>query len=115
MKGLIVDFGGVLTTNVFDSFKAFCRAEGLPEDSVKNMFREQGEGLSLLRRLEKGELTMVLTKGNAHVYRVVVEQATMPIDNAWLSDMFMHDHRVRLGQLTSDLEEYVDSLNVAQG
>lgn len=57
MRGLIVDFGGVLTTNVFDSFKAFCRAEGLPEDSVKNMFREQGEGLALLRQLEKGELT----------------------------------------------------------
>jgi putative hydrolase of the HAD superfamily len=59
VKGLLVDFGGVLTTNVFDSFKAFCRAEGLPEDAVKNMFRERGEGLALLRRLEKGELTAV--------------------------------------------------------
>jgi epoxide hydrolase-like predicted phosphatase len=57
VNGLIVDFGGVLTTNVFDSFKAFCRAEGLPEDSVKHMFRERGEGLALLRELEKGELT----------------------------------------------------------
>jgi putative hydrolase of the HAD superfamily len=57
VKGLLVDFGGVLTTNVFDSFKAFCRAEGLPEDAVKNMFRERGKGLALLRRLEKGELT----------------------------------------------------------
>jgi putative hydrolase of the HAD superfamily len=57
VKGLLVDFGGVLTTNVFDSFKAFCRAEGLPEDSVKNLFRERGEGLALLRRLETGELT----------------------------------------------------------
>jgi putative hydrolase of the HAD superfamily len=57
VNGLLVDFGGVLTTNVFDSFKAFCRAEGLPEDSVKNMFRERGEGLELLRQLEKGELT----------------------------------------------------------
>jgi putative hydrolase of the HAD superfamily len=57
VKGLLIDFGGVLTTNVFDSFKAFCRSEGLPEDSVKNMFRERGEGLSLLRELEKGELT----------------------------------------------------------
>jgi epoxide hydrolase-like predicted phosphatase len=56
-RGLLTDFGGVLTTNVFDSFKAFCRAEGLAEDSVKSMFREQGEGLALLRRLEKGELT----------------------------------------------------------
>jgi epoxide hydrolase-like predicted phosphatase len=57
VKGLLIDFGGVLTTNVFDSFKAFCRNEGLPEDSVKNMFRERGEGLGLLRRLEKGDLT----------------------------------------------------------
>jgi epoxide hydrolase-like predicted phosphatase len=57
VKGLIVDFGGVLTTNVFDSFKAFCRAEGLPEDSVKIMFRERGEGLALLRRLETGDLS----------------------------------------------------------
>ena len=30
MKGLLTDFGGVLTTNVFDSFKAFCELEGLP-------------------------------------------------------------------------------------
>jgi epoxide hydrolase-like predicted phosphatase len=56
-RGLLADFGGVLTTNVFDSFKAFCRSEGLPDDAVKNVFREQGEGLALLRRLEKGELT----------------------------------------------------------
>jgi len=58
MKGLIVDFGGVLTTNVFDSFKAFCRAESLPDDTVKQIFRDrEGPGLALLRRLEKGELT----------------------------------------------------------
>jgi putative hydrolase of the HAD superfamily len=57
VKGLLIDFGGVLTTNVFDSFKAFCREEGLPEDSVKQLFRERGEGLSLLRRLERGELS----------------------------------------------------------
>jgi len=57
VNGLLIDFGGVLTTNVFDSFKAFCRTEGLPEDSVKNMFRERGEGLALVRQLDKGELT----------------------------------------------------------
>ena len=57
MNGLLVDFGGVLTTNVFDSFKQFCRAEGLPEDAVKSMFGERREGLALLRRLETGELT----------------------------------------------------------
>ena len=55
--GLLVDFGGVLTTNVFDSFKQFAEAEGLPRDTVKRAFREDREALGLLRRLEKGEIT----------------------------------------------------------
>ena len=35
MKGLLLDWGGVLTTNVFDSFRDFCVAEGLEPDAVK--------------------------------------------------------------------------------
>jgi len=57
MKGLLVDFGGVLTTNVFDSFKAFCVSEGLDPDTVRRLFREDPVALAELRRLEKGELT----------------------------------------------------------
>ena len=56
MRGLIVDFGGVLTTNVFDSFKAFGEAEGLDPQTVKRAFREDPEALALLRRLERGEI-----------------------------------------------------------
>jgi putative hydrolase of the HAD superfamily len=56
VRGLLVDFGGVLTTNVFESFRAFCEAEGLEPDAVKKVFRERGEGLDLLRQLERGEL-----------------------------------------------------------
>ena len=56
LRGLLVDFGGVLTTNVFASFRAFCEAEGLDPNAVKALFRERGEGLALLRQLEKGEL-----------------------------------------------------------
>ena len=57
MKGLLVDFGGVLTTNVFDSFRAFCEREGLDPDTVKRLFREDPRALGELRKLEKGELT----------------------------------------------------------
>ena len=84
-------------------------------EPVAGRLQVPGTDLEVSVRLENDELTMVLTKANAHIYRVVIEQATMPIENAWLSDMFMHDHPVRLGQLTSELEEYVESLNVAQG
>jgi putative hydrolase of the HAD superfamily len=57
MRGLLVDFGGVLTTNVFESFRQFSQAEGLPPDTVKRLFREDQEALRLLRRLERGEIS----------------------------------------------------------
>jgi putative hydrolase of the HAD superfamily len=55
--GLLVDFGGVLTTSVWDSFADFCRENGLGEDSVKRLFREDPEALSDLRGLETGSLS----------------------------------------------------------
>jgi putative hydrolase of the HAD superfamily len=54
--GLIVDFGGVLTTSVWDSFAEFCREKGLQEDAVKRLFREDPEALAELRGLETGRL-----------------------------------------------------------
>jgi putative hydrolase of the HAD superfamily len=56
VKGLLVDFGGVLTSNVFDSFRAFCREEGIDPESVRRLFREDPEALRLVRRLEVGEI-----------------------------------------------------------
>jgi putative hydrolase of the HAD superfamily len=56
LRGLLIDFGGVLTTNVFESFRDFCRAEGLDQDRVRHLFRSDPEALSLLRRLEVGDL-----------------------------------------------------------
>jgi putative hydrolase of the HAD superfamily len=56
VKGLILDFGGVLTTNVFESFRAFCEVEGLDPQTVKRTFRENPEALAELRSLERGEV-----------------------------------------------------------
>src|SRR5919199_4527293 len=56
-RGLIVDYGGVLTTDVFASFRAFCEAEGLEPETVRDRFRSDPEARGLLGRLETGELT----------------------------------------------------------
>jgi putative hydrolase of the HAD superfamily len=55
-RGLIVDYGGVLTTDVFASFRAFCEAEGLAPDTVRDRFRSDPEARDLLARLETGAL-----------------------------------------------------------
>jgi epoxide hydrolase-like predicted phosphatase len=54
---LLIDFGGVLTTSVWDSFAAFCRAEGLDDDAVKRLFREDPQALADLRALEIGAMS----------------------------------------------------------
>lgn len=56
-RAALFDFGGVLTTSVWDSFAAFCRSEGLDPGAVKNLFRTDPDALADLRALETGELS----------------------------------------------------------
>jgi putative hydrolase of the HAD superfamily len=53
---LFVDFGGVLTTSVWDSFDAFCREHGLEQGAVKALFRDDPAALADLRELETGRI-----------------------------------------------------------
>jgi putative hydrolase of the HAD superfamily len=55
-RGLLVDWGGVLTSNVFDTFRAFCELEGLQPDEVGRRFREDRACRQLLIGLETGAL-----------------------------------------------------------
>lgn len=55
-RGLLVDFGGVLTTDLFASFAAFCVAEGLDPDALRQGFRRDPEARDLLIALEEGRL-----------------------------------------------------------
>jgi len=56
-RGLLVDFGGVLTTDVFSSFRSFCQAEGLLPDTVRERFRDDPRGRELLFGLELGTIS----------------------------------------------------------
>jgi epoxide hydrolase-like predicted phosphatase len=56
LAALVVDYGGVLTTNIWDAFGEFCSNEGLEEEAVKDLFRSDPEAMRLLRGLETGEL-----------------------------------------------------------
>ena len=56
LAGLICDWGGVMTTSLFDSFRAFCAAEGLDEDALREAFSRNPEARELLISLEEGRL-----------------------------------------------------------
>lgn len=56
-QGLLVDWGGVLTSNLFASFSAFCVAEGLEPNEIGRRFREDRACRQLLIELETGQLS----------------------------------------------------------
>ena len=79
-SGLLVDFGGVLTSSVWDSFADFCREKGLAEDSVRRLFREDPAALADLRALETGQIEeKEFERGFAQ--RLGLEDATDLIDS----------------------------------
>jgi epoxide hydrolase-like predicted phosphatase len=55
-RGLLVDWGGVMTTNLFDSFRSFCAQEGLEPDAIARRFGLDKESRKLLIDFECGRL-----------------------------------------------------------
>ncbi|GHB13366.1 phosphoglycolate phosphatase [Streptomyces tendae] len=56
-KGLVLDFGGVLTTPLIASALAFEQREGLPEGTLLTGLYLHPEGIRLTRELERGAIT----------------------------------------------------------
>jgi putative hydrolase of the HAD superfamily len=54
---LFVDFGGVLTTDVFDAFATYCSSAGLAPDAFASLLRSDPEAAGLLRDVETGALS----------------------------------------------------------
>ena len=52
---LLIDFGGVLTSDIWTSFGEFCAERGLDPAAAKQLFRERPDALAELRALETGE------------------------------------------------------------
>src|SRR5437870_4524625 len=55
-RGLLLDYGGVLTSDLFASFRSFCELEGIDPDTVRRRFREDPACRELLVELETGRL-----------------------------------------------------------
>jgi putative hydrolase of the HAD superfamily len=55
-RGLLIDWGGVLTTSLFDSFSSFCELEGLAPETLAERFRGDPTCRDLLISLETGRI-----------------------------------------------------------
>jgi putative hydrolase of the HAD superfamily len=58
-EGLLIDIGGVLTTDVIAAFDEFCAREGLSGISIRDLYYNSAEAQRLFHRLELGEVDPV--------------------------------------------------------
>jgi putative hydrolase of the HAD superfamily len=56
-RALLVDVGGVITTDFYASIAAHCERLGLPRDAFVRLVTEDPEGRSLYHCLERGEVS----------------------------------------------------------
>ena len=56
LKGLLIDWGGVLTTNLFASFHAYCLRAGIDPSKLVGRFKSDEQARELLIELETGKM-----------------------------------------------------------
>jgi epoxide hydrolase-like predicted phosphatase len=56
-RGLLLDFGGVVTTDFFASLGAHCERLGLPRDRFRELVTADPVGQGLYHQVERGELS----------------------------------------------------------
>lgn len=89
-KALIVDFGGVLTTSVFDSFQSFCEDTGVAPEALKQALVAAMDGAVIgdadhpLAALETG--TMSLDDFNHYLSEALSKGLDAPLDPSGLRD-----------------------------
>ena len=54
--GLLIDWGGVMTTNLFTAFGAFCATEGVSSELLREAFRHDEETRDALIAFEEGRM-----------------------------------------------------------
>ena len=62
--GLLIDWGGVMTTNLFAAFGAFCEVEGVAPDMLREAFRHDQETRDALIAFEEGRMDDDLFAGH---------------------------------------------------
>jgi putative hydrolase of the HAD superfamily len=55
-RGLLLDFGGVLTTSLIEAIRRFAASSGLAENALLDLFREDPAGRRLLIDVERGAI-----------------------------------------------------------
>jgi hypothetical protein len=122
-RGLLLDFGGVLTTSLLEAIRRFCVECGLEADALLDLFRHDPVGRKLLVDVECGVLSQPeFEKGIAELLgvdhqRLAAERLGLPCEACVFVDDLPQNleparalgmsviHKTSAEQLLTDLED----------
>lgn len=74
-----------------------------------------GADLEIRAHLGGKDVTIDVIKAGACVHRLTISDAVAPMEHSWLAELFAREHRVDLGAISRDAEDYVSNLDIRQG
>ena len=83
--------------------------------TIEQALKFAGTDLEVRVSLANASLTIEVMKSGACVHRVVLDHATDPIENGWLTELIARDERVNMDELAHQIDDYVAGLNPNQG
>jgi putative hydrolase of the HAD superfamily len=109
-SAVLLDWGGVMTTSLFDSFAAFCSGEGLDAGALADLFRGDRDARTLLIDFECGRIDEAHFEPKLAVALGVAEHANL-IDRLFAGAKLnrlmvagvrrLHDDGVRTGLVSN--------------
>jgi hypothetical protein len=66
-------------------------------------------------RLGQRDVTIDVVKSGACVHRLTINDAIGRMEHSWIAEMFAREDKVDLGDIVSDVEDYVSNLDIKQG
>jgi len=87
-----------------------------PQTDAKNgRLRLRGTDIEVRARVDGARLTVDVLKSGVCVHRLLIDDATAPLEHAWITDLFAGENRVELRELAGQVDDYVTSLDTNQG
>ena len=74
-----------------------------------------GADIQIQAQMLDKALTIDIMKSGTRVHRVTLADAAGRLEHGWLADLFAGEHKVDLGAIAGEMNEYVENLDINQG
>lgn len=94
------------------------QTEAMPAPAVSSLAQSMNfaaADIQIQAHMLDKALTIDIMKSGTRVHRVTLSDAASRLEHGWLADLFAGEHKVDLGAIAGEMNEYVENLDINQG